>query len=53
MPETLAILSDRATLEKIREGDAAIAADDSISLEALRAQLQQSSSACLTSTPQR
>lgn len=45
LEETLAILSDRAMMERIREGDAAIAAGDSISLEALRAQLGQSPAA--------
>lgn len=41
LEETLAILSDRAMLEKVREGDAAIATGDSISLDDLRAQLGQ------------
>ncbi|ADB49281.1 prevent-host-death family protein [Conexibacter woesei DSM 14684] len=45
LEETLAILSDRAMMEKVREGDAAIAAGDSISLEELRAQLGQSPAA--------
>lgn len=39
LEETLAILSDSAIMEKVREGDAAIGAGDSISLEELRAQL--------------
>lgn len=39
------ILSDRAVMEKVREGDAAIAAGDSFSLEELRAQLGRSPAA--------
>jgi PHD/YefM family antitoxin component YafN of YafNO toxin-antitoxin module len=35
LEETLAILSDTTTLDKIREGDAAIAAGDAIALDDL------------------
>lgn len=42
LEETLAILSDRALLEKVREGGAAIDAGDSVSLDELRARLGQS-----------